>query len=273
MNGRHTPRGWQRHGWWIVGGASAALLVWCCVRSPVSVGDAGKPGSAEGTDSGPGAPAATDVSGAMQRQAVEATVAARNRDNGREADAFARAGWKMVAEPPPDPRLTALDPSLVDGRERELRVQIASTTAAARNARNLGRILLTAELPETREAATDALGRIKGDAGKIELIDVLTSGKLAPTDLGRRQIAAYLRPSDLDAELAPRIANLLDSPVVTAAEKEQIAYNLALVGLRDGMTLSDDVLATLSPEARALIDRMKGIGETAFLAHTDTHKE
>jgi hypothetical protein len=204
--------------------------------------------------------------------AVERVVEERNRTVGDEARRFEADGWQMVAADAPDPRLTELDPGLIaEGRERELRVQIASTTAAARNARNLGRILLTAELPETREAATDALGRIKGDAGKIALIEALTSGKLAPDDLGRRQIAAYLRPSDLDAELAPRIADLLDSPAVTAAEKEQIAYNLALVGLRDGMTLADDVLATLSPEARALLDRMKGIGETAFLAHTDRH--
>jgi len=205
--------------------------------------------------------------------AVERVVQERNRNLGEEARRFEADGWQMVAADAPEPRLTEMDPGLIAaGRERELRVQIASTTTAARNARNLGRILLLAELPETREAATDALGRIKGDAGKIELIEVLTSGKLQPDDLGRRQIAAYLRPSDLDAELAPRIAGLLDSKALTVAEKEQIAYNLALVGLRDGMTLADDVLATLSPEARALIDRMTDLGGKAFLAHTDSHK-
>jgi hypothetical protein len=220
----------------------------------------------------PAAGLPTQPSQADRVAAVEKVVTERNRNLGEEARRFEADGWQMVAADAPDPRLTEMDPALIpEGRERELRVQIASTTAAARNARNLGRILLTAELPETREAATDALGRIKGDAGKIELIEVLTSGKLHADDLGRRQIAAHLRPSDLDAELAPRIANLLDSTAVTAAEKEQIAYNLALVGLRDGMTLSENVLATLSPEARALIDRMTTVGGTAFLAHTHKH--
>ncbi|HEY2749553.1 MAG TPA: hypothetical protein VGL86_33265, partial [Polyangia bacterium] len=68
-----------------MGGASVLALAWCCVRSPVSVGDAGRAGSAEGTDSAPGAPASTDVSGAARR-AVEATVAQRNRDNTRNTD-------------------------------------------------------------------------------------------------------------------------------------------------------------------------------------------
>jgi len=123
MNGHPT-----RRGWWIVGGASALALVWCCVRSPVTVGDAAAPGSAGGTDPAPGAPASTDS--AARRRSVEATVAKRNRDNAREAEAFARAGWTMVAEPPPDRRLASLDPALVDGRKRDLRVQIASTVPA-----------------------------------------------------------------------------------------------------------------------------------------------
>jgi hypothetical protein len=218
------------------------------------------------------APVAAAPSPEAQLAAVERVVEERNRHLGEEARVFEADGWQMVAADPPDSRLTELDPTLIaEGRERELRVQLASTTGARRHVRNLGRIIMTAELPETREAATEALGRIKSDLAKHELIEILTSGKLAPDDLGRRQIAAHLRPDDLDADIAPRIADLLDSPKLTAGEKEQIAYNLALVGLRDGMTLPDAVLATLSDEARALISRMTEIGGTAFLAHTHRH--
>ncbi|MCU1281130.1 MAG: hypothetical protein JWM53_4676, partial [bacterium] len=74
MNGNVAPP--RARAWWIVGGASVLVLVWCSVRSPVDVGDAAAPGSAEGTDSRPGAPAAADSDAAEQRRAVEATVAA-----------------------------------------------------------------------------------------------------------------------------------------------------------------------------------------------------
>ncbi|MCU1281207.1 MAG: hypothetical protein JWM53_4753, partial [bacterium] len=76
------------------------------------------------------------------------TVAARNRQTAREADAFARAGWTMVAAPPPDARLLSLDPALVDGRERELRVQIASTVPAPELAPRLARIARAAHEPQ-----------------------------------------------------------------------------------------------------------------------------
>ncbi len=261
MNGNVTPRGWQRHGWWIVGGVSALALVWCCVRSPVSVGDAGKAGSAGGIDSAPGAPASTEVSGA-QRSAVEATVAARNRDNARNTDAFARAGWAMVATPPPDPRLTALDPKLVDGRERELRVQIASTVAAPELAPRLAAIARTAHEPATRVAAVEALGRIGTHEAQTELLSLLPS--LPADDDARRQIVPLLRPNGLDDEFAARLAAQLDGAALSATEKQQLAFTLALVGLRDGMKLPD---GAASPAAKQLIDRMtalaqRGTGET-----------
>jgi hypothetical protein len=261
MNGQVTPRGWLRHAWWIVGGASLALLVWCCVRSPVSVGDAGNAGSAEGTDQAPGAPATTDVS-AGQRRAVEAAVASRNRDNAREAEAFGRAGWKMVAEPAPDPRLTGLDPTLLDGRERELRVQMASTVAAPELAPRLAAIARAAHEPATRVAAVEALGRIGTHEAQAELLALLPS--LPADDDARRQIVPLLRPRALDDELAMRLAAQLDGATLTATEKQQLAFTLALVGLRDGMRLPD---GAVSPAAKQLIDRMaalaqRGTGET-----------
>jgi hypothetical protein len=258
MNGHIAPHRGQRL-WWIVGGASALVLVWCCVRSPVSVGDAAARGSAEGTDSKPGAPATTDSDVADKQRGVEATVAARNRETARESDAFTRAGWTMVAAPAPDARLLALDPALIDqggGRERELRVQIASTVAAPELAPRLGRIARAAHEPATRVAAVEALGRIGTHEAQTELLALLPD--LPVDDDARRQLVPLLRPNGLDDELATRLAAQLDGGTLTATEKKQLAFTLALVGLRDGMKLPD---GAMSPAAKQLIDQMTALAQ------------
>ena len=99
MNGHVTPRGWRRHALVDRGGRAR-----CCAarvvlrpfagarrrRRDCRVGRGDRPGAwrAGGHRCGDGG----------RRRAVEAAVAARNRDNAREAEAFARAGWKMVAD-------------------------------------------------------------------------------------------------------------------------------------------------------------------------------
>ncbi|HKA88730.1 MAG TPA: hypothetical protein VKE22_13770 [Haliangiales bacterium] len=187
---------------------------------------------------------------------VERIVAERNRAAGKDEDAFRADGWTMVKTDPPDARLTSYDPSLLaEGREDELRGQLTSTTAAPQHARRIARIALEAKEPKTRFAAVDALGHIHGDEAQAALLDLLTSGKLDPGDFVRQQIAPLLRPRDLDDGVALRMAALLDDPRVTATEKHQIAFTLALVSIRDGMTLPDDTLAALSPDARASLDQ------------------
>jgi hypothetical protein len=255
MNGKVAPQRRQR-GWWIVGGASLLVLLWCCIRSPVSAGDAAADGSAEGTDSKPGAPAATDSDAESRRKSVEAAVAQRNRETAREAERFARAGWTMVATEPPDARLTALDPSLLEGRERELRVQIASTVPGPELAPRLSRIVRAAHEPATRVAAVEALGRIGTHEAQAELLALLPS--LPVDDEARRQLVPLLRPNGLDDELAARLAAQLDSPTLTATEKKQLAFTLALVGLRDGMRLPE---GATSPSARLLIDQMTALAQ------------
>src|SRR5262249_39605411 len=157
---------------------------WCCLRSPVSVGGAGTARSAEGTDRAPGTPAATEV--ADKRAAVEATVQKRNRESGRDTEAFTRAGWTMVGEAPPDPRPTAPDPALLQGRERELRVQMASTVATPELAPRLGQIARDAHDPATRVAAVEALGRIGTREAQSQLLGLLPT--LPADDDARRQL-------------------------------------------------------------------------------------
>ena len=49
-----------------------------------------------------------------------------------------------------------------------------------------------------------------------------------------RRSCRCLRPSGLDDELAGRLAAQLDGETLTAVEKKQLAFTLALLGLRDG---------------------------------------
>ncbi len=212
------------------------------------------------------------VSPAARLEEVERVVAERNKNVGKEERVFEADGWEMVSAPPPDPRVTSLDPSLIaEGREDELRVQVASVSPNSNHARRLGQILLMAREPATREHASLALGRIRTAEAQDEIVRVLTSGKLDPEDYGRRQLAALLRPTDLDDEIAARMANLLDSEALTSVEKEQVAFTLALVGLRDGMQLPENVLATVSPTARGLIEHMTEMGQRNFLVRGHDH--
>jgi hypothetical protein len=211
---------------------------------------------------------------ADQVAAVERQVEVLNRHVGEETRKFEAAGWTMVSAPPPDDRLINFDPGLLSqGREPELRVQLASTVAAPRHARQIAQIVVSASDPATREAAADALGRIASDNAREEIMNILTEGKLGPDDLGRRQLASYLRPSDLDDPQAAKIAGLIDHPALDTAERQQIAFNLALIGIRDGMTLPEPVLASLSPAARNLIAHMTELGSKSFLAHSHKHRD
>jgi len=67
-----------------------------------------------------------------------------------------------------------------------------------------------------------------------------------------------LRPNGLDDELAARLAAQLDGATLTPIEKKQLAFTLALVGLRDGMKLPD---GAVSPAARQLIDQMTALAQ------------
>jgi hypothetical protein len=209
-----------------------------------------------------------------QRAAVDAVVAAHNRDRGKDEAAFVAAGWRMASSPPPDMRVVDVDPSLIAvGREPELRTQLASAVPQPRAAHRMAEIAVLAHDPETRESAVDALSRLRTPEAEEEMIRLLTSGKLTPDDAGRRQLAALVQPTDLDDDVAARMAGLLDAPELTASERKQIAFTLALVGLRDGMALPARVADTLSPEAAALIEAMTALARRGLVAHAHASPE
>ena len=191
------------------------------------------------------------VAGPDRLNAVQKFVAQKNSEASAQREAFAKAGWEIRTDvPPPDMKLVKLDPSLLNGREQELRQQIASTSASPDQAQNLARIAREAQDEQTKVAAVEALGRA-GDDGQDALIDLL--GNLEDGTMARREIAPLLKPRSLDDKRAAKLAELLDSSNLNAVEKKQIAFTLSLVGLRDRSALPAGVLDKLSQDARALL--------------------
>jgi hypothetical protein len=191
---------------------------------------------------------------------VERVIAERNAKNTQTAT-FEKAGWKIVTDvAPPDRRLGAYDPALIkEGREKELRTQLASTVPLPGDAQRVYQVALQAQDPSTRESAVDALGRIQSEEAQTDLMDLVTSQKT--DDRTRLQAVALIRPKDLDDPVAARMASLLDAKDVGSIEKQQLAFTLALVSMRDGMALPDTVISAMSPDALALVDSMKSLAQ------------
>jgi hypothetical protein len=197
---------------------------------------------------------------------VQAVVAQKNREAGQDREAFIKDGWQMVAVAAPDHEVIGYDPKLIDsGRERELKMQLLSTVPSPDQVRRVGEIARRAKNEDTRYAAVEAMGRLNAPEATEALYDLLTAGGLDAADAARAQIAPLLRPSALDDPMAAKVAMLLDSPLLTPVEKQQIAFTLALIALRDGM----EVEAPISPEARALIEQMKALAKARFVKALD----
>ena len=199
---------------------------------------------------------AAQASGLREVQRINAE---RNKAGEADKKAFRDDGWELVKTDAPDAKLVALDPALLEGREDELRVQIASTVASPAQAGKLADIAVRAQQPETRTAAVEGLGRIGGEAAQRELFKLLTGSSLDAADPARRAVAPLLRPSDLSDPFASELAAQLDSDKLTAVERKQLAFTLSLVGLRDGTQLPEAALQSLSPAARELLKSMTAL--------------
>jgi HEAT repeat protein len=186
----------------------------------------------------PAAPAPADIArhaDPAKLREVEQIVAEKNREASKERQAFENAGWTIVTTTPPDQRVVGYDPSLVKaGREHELKMQMLSTVPSPEQAKKVAEIARIAKDESTRYAAVEALGHLNAPEATQALYDLLVNGGLDPNDQARQQIAPLLRPTALDDDMAGKIALLLDSPSLSPIEKEQIAFTLALIGLRDG---------------------------------------
>jgi hypothetical protein len=214
------------------------------------------------------APPASKVN-PVQLAAVEQQVAARNKEAQQDREAFIAAGWTMVNVPPPDDKLVNYNPALLEGRENELRVQLASTTPSPGHVSNVAEIARKAHEPATRFAAVEALSHNGGPEAQAALIDLLLNGKMDPNDLARQTIPSMIQPSDLNDPVAVTMAKMLDNPSLTPVERKQIAFNLALVGLRDGMTLDPKVSATMSPAAQSLLASMTDFARHAVITRSN----
>jgi hypothetical protein len=222
--------------------------------------------SAKAGDEAPAMPEDKRAAAETKLREVNETVAQKNREASKDREAFVAAGWQMVNVPPPDHAVLGYDPSLLaKGREHDLRMQLLSTVPSPDQAARVAEIARRAKDQATRYAAVEALGRLQAPEALNALYDLMTSGGLDPADEARQEIPPLLRPSALDDPMAQKIAMLLDSTSLTPVEKKQIAFTLALLGLRDGMTLDAATLSALSADSRNLLDQMTALAQSSFV--------
>jgi hypothetical protein len=199
---------------------------------------------------------------------VQDEVAQKNREASKDREAFLNAGWEIVSTAPPDHRVVGYDPKLLDeGREHDLKMQLLSTVPSPKQVGSVAEIARRAKEGATRYAAVEALGHLNAPEATSALYDLMVNGGLAAGDEARGQIPGLLRPTALDDPMAAKIAMLLDSPSLSDVEKQQIAFTLALLGLRDGMNLDSSI--PLSADARALIARMTTLAQSRFVKALD----
>ena len=146
-------------------------------------------------------------------------------------------------------------------------MQLLSTVPSPAEAQRVAEIARLAKESATRYAAVEALGHLNAPESTAALYDLLVNGQLDPADDARGQIPGLLRPSALDDPMAAKIALLLDSPSLTMVEKQQIAFTLALLGLRDGMSLDSQL--PLSADARAMIAQATALAQSRFVKALD----
>ena len=236
-----------------------ALVAWLA-RAPLAERPKDETAAAQGAGMVPVVGPAVQppsAAGPDRLAAVQKLVAQKNAESAQQKEAVVQAGWHLDTAAPPDPQLLALDPSLLNGREADLRTQLSSTSASPDQAANLGEIARKAHESATQIAAIEALGRIRSDGAQDQLEGLL---KELPADsFARREVAPLLRPRDLSDERAARLAQLLDSRDLNPVEKQQIAFTLSLVGLRDQSQLPQAVQGGLSMQARALLARTSSL--------------
>lgn len=195
---------------------------------------------------------------------VQETVAQKNREASKDREAFQKAGWEIISTAPPDHRVVGYDPKLLDeGREQDLKMQLLSTVPSPQQVGNVAEIARRAKDGATRYAAVEALGHLNAPEATDALYDLMVNGHLDVSDEARGQIPGLLRPAALDDPMAAKIAMLLDSPSLTDVEKQQIAFTLALLGLRDGMNLDSSI--PLSADARAMIAHATTLAQSRFV--------
>lgn len=181
---------------------------------------------------------------------VQTEVATNNATEAADKQAFNQSGWVFLDNvAPPDEHVLGFDPALLNGRENELRAQLASTTPKATDIPNISQIIRTSQNPDLRFTAIEALGHINDEQAGVALLALLTDSVFADADPNAALVASLLQPSDLDAALAESMVRALDDSELSLIVKRQIATNLAMLSLRD-----EHAVRGLSVSGRALLN-------------------
>jgi len=184
---------------------------------------------------------------------VARDVAAKNASEPKAFDALAADGWSLVENvPAPEPGELAYSPDLLISNADVLRVQLASTTPPSEAVASVETIALQSS-GDMRLTAIGALGRVHSSDAIASLTRLIA--RFTDDEEARRTAAPLLIPSSLQDASVSAIAALLESNVLGEVEKNQIAFNLAAVGLRDNSTLS----LPLSSSAAERIAKMRAL--------------
>jgi hypothetical protein len=184
---------------------------------------------------------------------VTKQVDANNASESKAFDALSADGWTLVADvAEPQAGELSYAPELLATRPDILRTQIASTTPPADAIPAVENVARQAS-GDMRLTAVAALGRVHSEDAVAALLRLITA--FGDDADARQATAPLLMPADLDDPNVPAIASLLDSSALGEVEKNQLAFNLAAIALRDGTSLPSTI--TLSPSASARIAAMR----------------
>ena len=127
-----------------------------------------------------------------------------------------------------DPRLTGLDPELLETDEAGLAKQLSNTRISESLLGNAVKIVIGAKDPYTREVAIRSIGSVTSVAGAEALATLIET---LDDEQARGSAIGYLNVHGLDSELTERMIRLLGDDDVSHYIKGQITNNLVLTGL------------------------------------------
>ena len=154
----------------------------------------------------------------------------------------------------PDPRLTGLDPELLETDEAGLAKQLSNSRISESLLDNAVQIVMGAKTPLTREVGIRAIGGVTSVAGAEALATLIED--LDDED-ARVAAIGFLNVHGLESDVTERMVRLLGDDGVSDYLKGQITNNLVLTGLLSsrGEGFMPELKARVPSSQHALLER------------------
>ncbi len=198
----------------------------------------------------PGVPAGADLT---QLAGVQQQVDTNNAADAADTQGFSSNGWHLVTAVQPDVALVGFDPTLiVQGRESDLRMQLATTTPKVQDIANIVTVATQSQNADVRTQAVEALGRSNASEAQAALANLVT--QLQPGEVARERALGALHPTSLADPATQQVIGLIDDNRLSDAEQTQVAFTLALMQMRE-----QTPIANLSVNAVTRITAMNNL--------------